>query len=151
MAVPEKPVAQGTGDAASRNEVLLVGRLAAPAQERVLPSGDTICTWRLVVDRPVQRPAPTGIRTPTVDTLDCMAWTAAVRRCLGTARAGDVLSVEGALHRRFWRSPAGAVSRYEVQVTRVRRVAKSAAVPGSPARGRAGNTRPGETRSAATP
>ncbi len=38
--------------APSRNEVLLVGRVAAVAEERELPSGDLLSTFRLVVDRP---------------------------------------------------------------------------------------------------
>ncbi len=35
----------------SRNEVVLVGRLAAEAEERVLPSGDHLVTLRVVVPR----------------------------------------------------------------------------------------------------
>ena len=34
-----------------RNEVVLVGRITSPASERVLPSGDTITSWRITVDR----------------------------------------------------------------------------------------------------
>src|SRR4051794_27078795 len=34
-----------------RNEVLLVGRLSAAPEQRVLPSGDEITVWRLVVAR----------------------------------------------------------------------------------------------------
>ncbi|MDT7548546.1 MAG: hypothetical protein QOE84_940, partial [Actinomycetota bacterium] len=42
-------------DAQARNEVALVGRVSAPAEERVLPSGDVLLTWRVVVDRPPPR------------------------------------------------------------------------------------------------
>ena len=106
-----------------RNEVLLVGRVSAPAEERDLPSGDVIMTWRLVVDRPpVRRPRPDGGRTPSVDTLDCVAWTAGLRRTARSLAAGDVVVVEGALRRRFWRAGAAAASRCEVEVSRVRRV-----------------------------
>ena len=114
--------------AASLNEVQLVGRLAAPAQERDLPSGDRLCTWRLIVDRPVpDRPVREGSRRPTVDTIDCLVWTASLRRSVGLLTTGDVLHVHGALRRRFWRAGAGAVSRTEVEVTKVRRLSKGTA------------------------
>lgn len=85
-----------------RNEVLLVGRLAAPAEDRELPSGDVITSWRLVVDRPpLKRKLPQGMRPPTIDTLDCVAWAGAVQRPAAGWQTGDVLSVEDALRRRF--------------------------------------------------
>ena len=111
-----------------RNEVLLTGRIAAPAEERELPSGDVIAVWRLVVDRPPERrraPAATGQRSPTVDTLDCVAWTAAVRRKVTRFATGDVVSVNGSLRRRFWRAGAATVSRYEVEVMAVQRLQKA--------------------------
>jgi single-strand DNA-binding protein len=111
----------------ARNEVLLVGRLAAAPQDRELPSGDVLTTWRLVVDRPPsRRKPPEGVRVPTIDTLECVAWTSGVQRAATTWQPGDVLSVEGALRRRFWRAPTGASSRYEVEVRRARRVARGA-------------------------
>jgi single-strand DNA-binding protein len=111
----------------ARNEVVLVGRLASPAEERELPSGDLLTCWRLVVVRPPsRRKLPEGSRPPTIDTIDCVAWTAGVRRTASSWEAGDVLSIEGALRRRFWRGSAGAASRYEVEVIKAKRVAKAA-------------------------
>lgn len=108
---------------ASRNEVVLVGRVAAVPEERELPSGDRIAIWRLVVDRPPPRRAPPpGVRRPTIDTLDCVAWAAGVRRTVRGFAAGDVVTVEGSLHRRFWRAGASAVSRSEVEVSAARRL-----------------------------
>ncbi len=110
----------------TRNEVVLVGRVAAQTEERTLPSGDVISTWRLIVDRPRgTRTVPQGVRPSTVDTLDCVAWTAGVRRTARTLAAGDVVSVAGALRRRFWRAGAGAVSRCEVEVAAVKRLARA--------------------------
>jgi len=108
----------------ARNEVLLVGRLAASPEERELPSGDVITTFRLVVDRtgPLR---PTAGRQITLDTLECVGWTAATRRATGSLQAGDVLEVRGALRRRFWRGRNGPASRYEVEVERVKRLAKA--------------------------
>lgn len=117
--------AQEPGEVVPRNEVVLVGRVSAAAEERELPSGDVIATWRVIVDRPPARPRGAGGRAATVDTLDCVAWTAGLRRTARGLGAGDVVAVEGALRRRFWRAGAGAASRCEVEVTRVRRVAQA--------------------------
>ena len=103
----------------------LVGRLAAAAEERTLPSGEVLVVWRLVVDRPLTT-VPEGVRAQTVDTLECVGRKPAVRRAALTWQAGDVLDVEGALRRRFWRAPHGVASRYEVEVGKVRRVARAA-------------------------
>lgn len=118
---------RGEAQVAARNEVVLVGRVAAAAEERELPSGDLLCTWRLVVDRPPPGPrrAAAG-RAVTVDTLDCTAWSAPVRRAARGLQPGDVVAVEGALRRRFWRAGAGAASRCEVEVASVRRLARAA-------------------------
>lgn len=113
------------GTITSRNEVVLVGRLAAAPEQRALPSGALLTTWRLVVERPPGgRKPPEGVRAPTIDTVDCVAWVSAVQRSAGTWEPGDVLSVEGSLRRRFWRSPTGASSRYEVEVSRAKRLAR---------------------------
>jgi single-strand DNA-binding protein len=113
-------------DTTARNEVLLVGRLAAAPEERELPSGDVITTFRLVVDRTGPR-RPTGGRPVTLDALECIGWTAATRRSAATLAAGDVLEVKGALRRRFWRGRNGPASRYEVEVERLKRLAKAKA------------------------
>ena len=107
----------------ARNEVVLVGRVSGAPQERQLPSGDVLVAWRVVVDRPAPRRAPpAGVRRPMVDTLDCVAWTATVRRAARGLTDGDVVAVEGSLRRRFWRAGAGAASRTEVEVESVRRL-----------------------------
>ncbi len=104
-------------EADHRNDVRLVGRLSAAAVERELPSGDVCTTWRLVVRRPTATRAG-----PSIDTIDCLAWVGGVRRQCLRWRPGDVIEVEGALRRRFWRSPGGPTSRCEVEVRRARRV-----------------------------
>ncbi|HEU0129384.1 MAG TPA: single-stranded DNA-binding protein [Mycobacteriales bacterium] len=109
-----------------RNEVRLVGRLAAPGEERALPSGDVLVSFRVVVARP---PGARAARSPAVDTIDCAAWTGGVRRTVLGWAAGDVVEVTGALRRRFWRAGAGAASRTEVEVLRAKRVAKAPAPP----------------------
>jgi single-strand DNA-binding protein len=107
------------------NEVHLVGRLAALPTERDLPSGDLVMTFRLVVARE-RTNRTTGTRSPTVDTIDCAAWTKGAQRSLRSWEPGDVVEVRGALRRRFWRSPHGPSSRSEVEVTSARRAARAA-------------------------
>jgi single-strand DNA-binding protein len=107
-----------------RNEVNLVGRLTASAQERELPSGDALVSWRIVVDRPAQQRTD-GRRAPTVDALDCVTWRKTVSRSVLSWRVGDTIEVTGSLRRRFWRTERGPVSRTEVEVVRARRIAKA--------------------------
>lgn len=107
-----------------RNEVVLVGRLTAAAQEREMPSGDSMVTWRIVVDRPLV-PRSDGRRSPTVDALDCVAWRKPICRSALGWQVGDTVEISGALRRRFWRSERGPVSRTEVEVVRARRLVKA--------------------------
>jgi single-strand DNA-binding protein len=109
-----------------RNEITLLGRLGAAADIRVLASGDQVCAFRVIVRRPPPRRGsrPPTPRSPVVDTVDCAAWTAALRRTVLGWEPGDVVEVEGALRRRFWRAPSGPASRYEVEVVKARRVSR---------------------------
>jgi len=109
----------------SCNEVRLVGRVSGEPEERLLPSGDSLVSWRVVVDRPAgARRAPAGVRAATVDTVDCVAWPAGLRRTARALAEGDVVEVTGALRRRFWRAGPTSVSRTEVEVDRVRRLSR---------------------------
>lgn len=113
---------------AGANEVRLRGRLAVVPEPKELPSGDVVATFRLVVDRPV-RPVSAAGSSVRVDTIDCAAFRAAVRRRIAHWQPGDVIEVEGSLRRRFFRAGGAVASRYEVEVrtaTRVARVAPTA-------------------------
>jgi single-strand DNA-binding protein len=109
--------------------VTLWGRLAAPAQERTLPSGDVIVTLRVVIPRrgrpPRQRGADVAVRRARVDTIDVVCWTAAARRAALRLGGGDAIEVEGSLRRRFFGGAAGRQSRYEVEAAVVRRLSGS--------------------------
>jgi single-strand DNA-binding protein len=121
--------ADGDGRTPPRNEVLLVGRVSGAPEERTLPSGDCLVTWRLVVERPPGRRPPEGVRATTVDTFDCVAWSAAVRRRAVLLLADDVVEVQGALRRRFWRAGGGTASRCEVEAASVRRLSPRRRTP----------------------
>ena len=125
----------GAGGGQARNEVVLVGRVPAAAEERELPSGDLLVSFRVVVDRPAPL-RPAAGRAVSVDTLDCTAWGAGVRRTAKALGPGDVVEVQGALRRRFWRAGAAAASRTGVEVGSVRRLVRAAPVPARTRRSR---------------
>lgn len=97
------------------NEVRLVGRVSSAPEERVLPSGDAVWTFRLVIPRAQDRRDATRSRT-RVDTLDCAAWSARPRRSVMSWREGDVVEVRGAVRRRFFRAGGATASRVEVEM-----------------------------------
>lgn len=92
------------------NHVELTGRVSGEPAARELPSGDELVTLRLVVARDGGGP---------VDTIDCACWSAAARRAAKRLADGDRARVDGALRRRFFRTPGGPASRYEVEVLRL--------------------------------
>lgn len=84
------------------NVVVLVGRLARPAEMRELPSGDRLVAYEVTVDRP-------GERAETVP----VVWMGAP----ATAVEHDVderMVVVGRVRRRFFRSGGTTQSRTEV-------------------------------------
>ncbi len=109
----------GTVETPARNEVVLRGRVAAPADERELPSGDTIVTARLIVDRDS---AALGRSSQRVDTIDCVAWLRRVQRSMRGWEQGERVEVTGAIRRRFFRGATGPVSRVEVEIRTVTRL-----------------------------
>ena len=104
-----------------RNDVVLRGRLSAPAELRTLPSGDTLVSFRLVVRRAEPR-----ARGQSVDVLSCITYDRSLQRRVTAWQPGDVVQVEGALQRRFWRTGAGTASVCEVNCRRGRKVPRGA-------------------------
>ena len=113
---------EATAQTQTCNEVVLVGRVSAPPEERDLPSGDHLVTLRVVVDRPPQK----GVDKRTVDVIDVACWTGRTRRTASGLATGDTVRVEGALRRRFFATAGGRASRYEVEATRLVRVSRRA-------------------------
>lgn|SRR6476661_1440733 len=104
------------------NEVRLVGRVSGDPEERELPSGTTLWTFRLVVAR---LPVSEGTRR-SVDVLDCAVWGGRVRRSVSTWSDGDHVEVSGAVRRRFFRAGGGTASRVEIEVSAGRLVRRAA-------------------------
>ncbi len=118
----ESPGPGGACVVDGHNEVVLGGRVSGQPTVRVLPSGDELVSWRLVVGRDNRGLSPSGRQLPTVDTIDCVAFKAGVRRVSSRWVGGEVIEVRGELRRRFWRGAAGAASRCEVEVLQVKRI-----------------------------
>ena len=108
------------------NTVTLLGRLTAAPEERELPSGDVICTFRVSVPRRGRTPMTARSRQAT-DWVDCVAGGARARRAVRGWAAGDTVRVEGALRRRFYRTAGSANTRLEVEVVAVRRLERAPA------------------------
>ena len=100
-----------------RNEVFLEGRVSNQPQERVLPSGDVVVEFRIVVDRSQSRG-----KKREVDTLDIAVWLAATRKRALRLGIDDWVSIEGAVRRRFWQAPTGLASRWQVEASQLRKL-----------------------------
>ena len=105
------------------NVVTLLGRVTSAPEERVLPSGDVIATFRVSVTRQ-DTPMSRGSKQ-TSDWVDCVASGARCRRTVATWQVGDEVSVEGALRRRFYRAEGGSGTRLEVEALKVRRLTRA--------------------------
>lgn len=98
------------------NEISMVGVVTRAPADRVLPSGDTVTTFRVSV------PRPSGSARPGADWVDCAVWTARLRRSVGRWSVGDAVAVSGALRRRVYRAGGGVVPLVEIEVASARRV-----------------------------
>ena len=84
------------------NMVALIGRLARPAENRVLPSGDHMVAYEITVERP-------GSRAEGVS----VVWFAAPARA-GDHDVGELVVVVGRVRRRFYQAGGATRSRTEV-------------------------------------
>lgn len=116
-------------DRQDHNEVVLRGRVSAEPVSRALPSGDEMVTFRIVVRRPARARRRSRV---SVDTFDCVAWTAALRRKAAGLAPGDVVDVDGSLRRRFRRLGGSVTSRTDVEVLRCHRVQRRRPSRGDP-------------------
>ncbi len=105
----------------SVNEVRLQGRVSRDPERRILPSGDEMWTFMVVVPRP-----PGGRSKQSVDAIDCVVWGGRIRASVATWSADDLVEVSGPLRKRFFQGGGGAASRVEVEVTAGRMVKRAA-------------------------
>jgi single-strand DNA-binding protein len=97
----------------SLNDCLLRGRVSAAAIERELPSGDKVVEFRLIITR---------VGREGVDTLDIAAWSAKARRTALSLKDGEWVEISGSVRRRFWQSPSGLASRWQIECESVTRI-----------------------------
>ncbi|KUG54389.1 single-stranded DNA-binding protein [Serinicoccus chungangensis] len=109
--------------AAPANEVHLRGRVSGAPTQRELPSGDVVVQLRVVVARTQRRGrGSASASAQRVDTIDVSCWSARARAAALRLEDGSGVEVTGALRRRFFRTSAGAASRYDVEATSLRAV-----------------------------
>jgi single-strand DNA-binding protein len=99
------------------NEVRLVGRVTSLATAKVLPSGDKVVEFRVVIGREKIRNGK-----KEVDSLDIAAWSASARRAALAVKIDTWVEVRGSVRRRFWRAPTGLASRWQVEASDVVRL-----------------------------
>ena len=97
----------------SLNDLLLRGRVSAAATSKELPSGDKVVEFRLIVTRENRE---------GVDTLDIAAWSAKSRKTALSLAPDEWVEISGAVHRRFWQSPGGLASRWQVEAIDILRL-----------------------------
>ncbi|CAB4861558.1 MAG: single-stranded DNA-binding protein [Actinobacteria bacterium] len=97
----------------SLNDLLLRGRVSAPAVTKELPSGDKVVEFRLIITRE---------KRDGVDTLDIAAWSAKSRRFAMNLKTDEWIEVSGSVHRRFWKSATGVASRWQVEAIEMARI-----------------------------
>lgn len=94
----------------SLNDVLLRGRVSAPATVKELPSGDKVVEFRLIITRTDR---------DGVDTLDIAAWSAKSRKTALSLKGDEWVEISGSVHRRFWQAPTGLASRWQVEALEI--------------------------------
>jgi single-strand DNA-binding protein len=97
----------------SLNDLLLRGRVSAEAVTKELPSGDKVVEFRLIVSRAERE---------GVDTLDIAAWNAKSRKTALSLKPDQWVEISGSIHRRFWQSPGGLASRWQVEAIEISRL-----------------------------
>jgi len=97
----------------SLNDLLLRGRVSAQATSKELPSGDKVVEFRLIITRS---------KREGVDTLDIAAWSAKSRKIALTLQGDEWIEVSGSIHRRFWQSPTGVASRWQIEADEILRL-----------------------------
>ena len=100
-----------------KNEVFLVGRVTSLAVEKLLPSGDRVVEFRVVIGREKSR----GSKTE-VDSLDIAAWSSRTRKAALSLKIDTWVEIKGSVRRRFWRAPTGLASRWQVEASEVVRL-----------------------------
>ena len=99
------------------NSVEITGRLGGNVMQRLLPSGDEMTTFSVIVDRPERE----RVGSTKVDTIPCQTFRVSVASKVSSFDEGTLVIAHGVLRRRFWRAPSGLGSSMEVEVRTLKR------------------------------
>jgi single-stranded DNA-binding protein len=95
------------------NKVNLVGRISEPAKEKTLQRGDVLVEFRLIIERDDRE---------GVDTLDIATWPAQLKKRALKLEEDQWVGIKGVLRRRFWKTPSGVASRWQVEAREITRL-----------------------------
>ena len=112
---------------AHRNDVSLVGEISQAPQERMLATGAEIVTFRVDV---ASGDEDAGGR----DSFECTVRAARTRRAALAWDVGDVVEVNGAVRRRFYRVGGSSRPFVVIEADRARRVRAAAGAAVTPRR-----------------
>ena len=99
------------------NQVSLIGRLSGASIEKSLPSGDKVVEFRVVIAR---KQKSVRSKKALVDTIDVAAWSSSTRKIAMKLNEHSWIAVNGSIRRRFWQSPAGLASRWQVEASEIK-------------------------------
>jgi single-strand DNA-binding protein len=110
-------MSQDVDKAGELNQVMLRGRVTSAPEGRTLPSGTAIVAFRVAVGR--DKTHMTAGSRQTSDWVDCVAWGPRPKRSVASWQVGDLVEIQGALRRRYFRRDAALPNtRVEVEVLR---------------------------------
>lgn len=96
-----------------QNQVFIVGRCSGPGEEKVLPSGDKVVEFRIIVGRDDRE---------GYDTFDVALWSSVLRKRGVALKSDEWVEITGTLRRRFWKVGAVSASRWQVEARELRRI-----------------------------
>ncbi len=96
-----------------QNQVVIVGRCSGPGEEKVLPSGDKVVEFRIIVGRDDRE---------GYDTFDVALWSSVLRKRGVALKSDEWVEITGTLRRRFWKVGAVSASRWQVEARELRRI-----------------------------
>ena len=96
-----------------QNQVVIVGRCSGPGEEKVLPSGDKVVEFRIIVGRDDRE---------GYDTFEVALWSSVLRKRGISLKSDEWIEITGALRRRFWKVGAVSASRWQVEARELRRI-----------------------------
>ncbi len=99
------------------NKVEITGRLGSNVTTRILPSGDEVTSFTVIVERPEKE----RVGSTKVDTIPCQTFRVSVASKVSGLDVGTVVTARGVLRRRFWKVPSGLGSAMEVEVRSLKR------------------------------